>query len=114
MTVEKVCDELTGGLKVLSNWEIACSPRNTFRGSLREQPAEVERLDRQRGPQGRRVEPNSECRGHCPGRKTSSDNIRSQKEKNPDRQLRSQTHAQFERKSGCDDIQDVGLEAAII
>jgi len=43
-----------------------------------------------------------------------SDNIHRQKENNPDRQLRSQISAQFERKLDCCDIQDVGLEAAII
>ena len=43
-----------------------------------------------------------------------SDNIHRQKENNPDRQLRSLMHAQFERKLGCFDIQDVGLEAATI
>ena len=45
MTVEKVSDELTGGFKVQSNWEIARSLRNNFRVSLRDQPVEVERLD---------------------------------------------------------------------
>ena len=45
MTVEKVCDELTGGFKVQSNWEIARSLRNNFRVSLRKQTVEVELLD---------------------------------------------------------------------
>jgi hypothetical protein len=43
-----------------------------------------------------------------------SDNIHRQKENNPDRQLRPLISAKFERKLGCCDIQDVGLEAAVI
>jgi hypothetical protein len=43
-----------------------------------------------------------------------SDNVHRQKEKNPDRQLRSQILAKFERKLDCYDIRDVGLEAATI
>ncbi len=45
MNVEKFCDELWGGVKVQSNWEIACSLRNNFRVSLRRHTTEVERLD---------------------------------------------------------------------
>jgi hypothetical protein len=50
----------------------------------------------------------------CRGRQTASDNVRSQKGNTPDRQLRSQISSQFQRKSGCGDSQDVGLEAATI
>ena len=68
MTVEKVCDELTGGVKVQSNWEIARSLRNNFRVSLREQFLEVERLDEGRGLPDYRLQPNSECQESSPGR----------------------------------------------
>ena len=50
MNVEKFCDELRGGLKVLSNWEISRSPRNIFWDGLRNQRTEVELLDGSRGP----------------------------------------------------------------
>ncbi len=45
MNVEKFWDELTGGFKVQSNWEIARSLRNNFRVSLRDQCMGVELLD---------------------------------------------------------------------
>jgi hypothetical protein len=45
VNVEKFCDELTGGVKVQSNWEIARSLRNNSRVSLSKQFMEVERLD---------------------------------------------------------------------
>jgi hypothetical protein len=62
---------------------------------------EVELLDGLRGLPGHLVQPNSECHRHERGRKTSSDNIRGQEEKNPDRQLRPRINAQFVRKSDC-------------
>ena len=62
MNVEKFCDELRGGLKVLSNWEISRSPRNIFWDSLTLQRAEVELLDGSGGPQAYPSQPNSECR----------------------------------------------------
>ena len=42
MTVEKVLDDLWLGVKGLSNWEIAGSPRNILRYSLTESITEVE------------------------------------------------------------------------
>jgi hypothetical protein len=49
------------------------------------------------------------------GSQSTSDNVRGQKGKNPDRQLRSRIFAQFStRKSYCFNNQDVGLEAATI
>ena len=68
MTVEKVSDELSGGVKVQSNWEIARSLRNNFRVSLREQAMGVERLDEGWGLPGYHPQPNSEYHGPRPGR----------------------------------------------
>ena len=45
MTVEKVSDDLWIGVKGLSNWEIAGSPRNILRYSLVGFITEVELLD---------------------------------------------------------------------
>ena len=42
MSVEDDLDELWVGVKCQSNTEIAGSPRNSFRASLRERLAEVE------------------------------------------------------------------------
>ena len=42
------------------------------------------------------------------------DKVHSREGNSPDRQLRSQIQAKWERKWGCEDSQDVGLEAAII
>ena len=60
MTVEKVSDELTGGFKVQSNWEIARSLRNNFRVSLQGQMSGVELLDDCRGLPDYLDQPNSE------------------------------------------------------
>ena len=68
MTVEKVSDDLCGGLKVLSNWEIARSLRNNFRVSLRDQVMGVERLDEGWGLPDYHPQPNSEYHRLCPGR----------------------------------------------
>jgi hypothetical protein len=42
IVVEKTQDELCIGVKYQSNPEIAGSPRNSFRASLKVRPAEVE------------------------------------------------------------------------
>jgi hypothetical protein len=68
VTVEKVCDELTGGVKVQSNWEIARSLRNNFRVSLRWQALGVELLDDFGGLPDYPGQPNSEYRCPRPGR----------------------------------------------
>ena len=46
MNVEKFSDDLWLGVKDQSNLEIAGSPRNSFRASLKSFPAGVERLFR--------------------------------------------------------------------
>jgi hypothetical protein len=94
--------------------EISRSLRNSFRASLEHYFAGVELLIGDRGPPACLLLPNSEYRKMNLGSKTTGDNIRGQKGKNPDRQLRPPISAQFERKSDCCDNQDVGLEAATI
>ena len=47
-------------------------------------------------------------------RQTVGDKLHSQKGKNPDRQLRSLKCTKWERMWSCRDIQEVGLEAAIL
>jgi hypothetical protein len=68
VTVEKVSDELSGGVKVQSNWEIARSLRNNFRVSLREHALGVERLDEGWGLPDYHPQPNSEYQSLSPGR----------------------------------------------
>ena len=58
--------------------------------------------------------PNSEYHRDYSGSESARDNLRGQKGNNPDRPLRSPSHAQFGRKLFCGDSQDVGLEAATI
>ena len=48
------------------------------------------------------------------GSQTTGDKLRRREGNNPDRPLRSPSHAQCERKLDSDDRKDVGLEAAII
>lgn len=48
------------------------------------------------------------------GSQTTSAKIRSREGNSPDRRLRSRSGAKWGRMWGCEDNQDVGLEAAII
>ena len=60
------------------------------------------------------TEPNSEYRDDYLGSQSAGDKLRGREGNNPDRRLRSLSHAQSQRKLGCKDSQDVGLEAATI
>ena len=113
--VEKLGDELWGGVKVKSNLEISRSLRNSFRASLENNYfTGVELLIGIGGLPVYPPLPNSEyCKDYL-GSQSMGDNIRGQEGNNPDRQLRSQIHAELLRKSNCCDNQDVGLEAATI
>ena len=114
MNVEKFCEELWGGVKVSSNWEISRSPRNSFWASLTNRPTGVELLNGVEGLPGYSCQSNSEYRWSYRGSQSVSDNVHAQKGNNPDHQLRSQISTQFLRKLECGDSQDVGLEAATI
>ena len=46
------------------------------------------------------------------GSRTTGDKLRGREGKSPDRQLRSLNDAQWKRKCGGEDSQEVGLEAA--
>jgi hypothetical protein len=74
----------------------------------------VELLNETRGPPAYLLQSNSEYHSDYPGSETAGDNLRGQKENNPDRLLRSLIHAQCIRKSSFSDSGDVGLEAATI
>ena len=74
----------------------------------------VELLNGDRGPPVYLPQPNSEYHRDYLGSQTVSYNIHGQEGNNPDRQLRSQSSAEFLRKLNCGDSQDVGLEAATI
>ncbi len=90
MNVEKFCDELWGGVKGQSDWEISRSPRNSFWASLASQPAGVERLDGNEVLTRCSFQPNSEYCGLRRGSQSVGDNLHRQKGNNPDHQLRSQ------------------------
>ena len=62
---------------------------------------------------GYQTQPNFECRQKIYGSQTAGDKVRGREGNSPDRQLRSQIHAEWERKCNCEDSQEVGLEAAI-
>jgi hypothetical protein len=49
-----------------------------------------------------------------PGSQTAGAKLRRQKEKSPDRRLRSLNRAQWVRRWDCENNQEVGLEAAIL
>ena len=74
----------------------------------------VELLNGDREPPAYLPQPNSEYRKDYLRSQTVGDNLHGQKGNNPDRQLRSQSFAEFIRKLNCCDSQDVGLEAATI
>ena len=62
---------------------------------------------------GYQTQINSECRKTTYRSQTTGEKIRGQKGNSPDRQLRFQNNAQWERKCSGKDSQEVGLEAAI-
>ena len=70
-------------------------------------------LDGQWGVKSYKFQSNSECRKPAYGSETVCAKVRSREGNSPDRQLRSQIHAECEMKCGCTDSQEVGLEAAI-
>ena len=95
MNVEKFCDELWGGVKGQSDWEISCSLRNSFWASLTSHTTGVERLNGNEVLNRCSFQSNSEYCGLRRGSKSARDNLRGQKGKNPDHQLRSQIVSQF-------------------
>ena len=70
-------------------------------------------LEEKGGVKSYKVQSNSECRKPAYGSETVCAKVHSREGNSPDRQLRSQIHAECEMKCGCTDSQEVGLEAAI-
>ena len=90
IVVEKARDELWIAEKFQSNSEIAGSPRNSFRASLKEEIHGGRALNVLGAFTGYRKLSNSEYRSIILGSQTTSDKIRGQKGNSPDLQLRSQ------------------------
>ena len=77
-------------VKFQSNSEIAGSPRNSFRASLKEKIHGGRALNVLGAFTGYRKLSNSECRAIIPGSQTMRDKFHGRKGKSPDLQLRSQ------------------------
>ena len=88
ISVEKLLDEMSVGVKGQSNLEIARTPRNAFRCSLGANTAEVERLIGCEGFTACQVLTNSECRGMIPGSEGAGAKVRVLKRNNSDHRLR--------------------------
>jgi hypothetical protein len=63
---------------------------------------------------GYQPQANCECQKEEPVSETAGAKLRRREGNSPDHQLRSQRDAKCQRRSVCEDSQDVGLEAAII
>ena len=62
---------------------------------------------------GYQTQPNCECHDIECRSETMGDKVHGREGNSPDRRLRSQNQAKWERKCDCKDSQEVGLEAAI-
>ena len=89
MSVEKGSDDLWIAEKFQSNSDIAGSPRNSFRASLKEKFGGGRALNGLGALPGYRTLSNSECRKNILGSQTMTDKCHSRKGNNPDRRLRS-------------------------
>lgn len=89
MSVEKLLDEPRVGVKGLPNPEIARTPRNAFRCSVRYECLGGRALIGLGPFTGYQTQPNSECRGMLAGSEGAGEKIRVREGNNPDQQLRS-------------------------
>ena len=89
ISVEKLLDEVSVGVKGQSNSEIARTPRKAFRCRLGRSRCEVERLIGCEGFTAYQVLINSECASAKSGSKGMGAKVRAREEKNPDHRLRS-------------------------
>ena len=89
ISVKKLRDELWIAEKFQSNSEIAGSPRNSFRASLKEKIRGGRALNVLGAFTGYRKLSNSEYRSIILGSQTTRDKFRGQKGNSPDLQLRS-------------------------
>ena len=76
-------------MKGLSNWEIARTLRNAFRGSLGRTVMEVELLIGLGGFTAYQTRTNSECHNLISGSERMGAKVRAREGKNPDHRLRS-------------------------
>ena len=90
MSVEKGWDDVWIEVKFQSNSDIAGSPRNSFRASLKEKIHGGRALNVLGAFTGYRKLSNSECPDVILGSQTMRDKFHSRKGKSPDQQLRSQ------------------------
>ena len=90
MSVEKGWDDVWIAVKFQSNSEIAGSPRNSFRASLRKKTHRGRALNVLGAFTGYRKLSNSEYCAIIPGSQTTGDKFRGRKGNSPDLQLRSQ------------------------
>jgi hypothetical protein len=88
VNVEKFLDDLWVGVKGQSNWEIARTPRNAFRGSLASSVEEVEILIGLGGLTAYQTLPNSECLDMFRGSEGRGAKVPAREGKNPDHRLR--------------------------
>ncbi len=105
-------DELRVGAKDQSGMEIAGTPRNSFRASAPCSAAEVKRwMDA--GPSlGAKSNQTQNAAAPERGSQAAADKGRGREGNSPERQPRPQRRAEWERRSGCRDSQEVGSEAA--
>ena len=90
MSVEKGWDDVWIEVKFQSNSDIAGSPRNSFRASLKVKIHGGRALTVRGAFTGYQQLSNSEYRGIILGSQTMRDKFHSRKGKSPDQQLRSQ------------------------
>jgi hypothetical protein len=114
VSVEDGSDELWVAVKCQSNLEIAGSPRNVLRYSLRCSVAEVEHWMAEGPHRVTEVNQTPNAVTPQPGSETVGDKLHRQKGNSPDPPLRSLNPAKCKRKWEHADSQDVGLEAATI
>ena len=91
MSVKKGWDDLWIAVKFQSNSDIAGSPRNSFRASLKVEIHGGRALNVLGAFTGYRKLSNSEYRSIIFGSQTTRDKFHSRKGKSPDHQLRSQS-----------------------
>ena len=89
ISVEKLPDDLSVGVKGQSNSEIARTPRNAFRCSVGAKSAGGRALFGLGPFTGYQTQPNSECRHDIPSSEGAGAKIRVREGNNPDQRLRS-------------------------
>ena len=97
-SVEKDLDDLWLGVKFQSNPEIAGSPRNSFRASVEKKLCEGRALNGCGPHLEVPISIKLRMSYNMLSSQTMGDKVHSQKGNSPDRQLRSQNYAKWERR----------------